>query len=243
MVGKKRKKKGSPGPTIAACSPGRRGFRLRKHIPHRLPRDGGIPHPVRSSAAELGSGAVLAAAARGLAQDGLEVPALRVGPAAHKVGRILAERGVEGVLGLGVGQGLDDERELVVQRGDLPHVGRVLRVGGQGDHLLPQGVVDGDADVVDRGGGVLVELLVHADRVGQLDGVHGARVRADVLGDLGEEHLVAAEDLFRIRVLASFLGLQDKRSICFSQQHTDFKRSSQRTCRFSSSSCNPMALI
>lgn len=92
-------------------------------------------------------------------------------------------------------QGLDNQRDLVVQRRDLPHSRRVLRVLSKGHHLGAERVFDCDLDVVDGGRGVLVEVFVDADGEGELDRVHWAGVRADRVGDLGEEYLVSAEDL------------------------------------------------
>lgn len=73
------------------------------------------------------------------------------------------------MLGLGHVDGLDDDGELVVERGGLlQHVG-ITSVVQERNHLLAQGVVDGDTDIVDGGLRIPVELLVEADGIRKLD--------------------------------------------------------------------------
>lgn len=94
-----------------------------------------------------------------------------------------------------MGESLDDERYLVVQRGDLAQAGCVLGVLCKGHHLLAQRVFDCNLNVVDRGSSVLVEFFVDTNGIRKLDRIHRAGVGPDAIGNLGEEHLVAAEDL------------------------------------------------
>jgi hypothetical protein len=171
------------------------GLGLREHVPHRFAGNGGIPYPVRATASELGATNILTAATGGLAEDGLQVAALRVEPATDKGGWVLAQGGVERMAGLGVHERLDDQGELVIQDTDLADRRGMLGVRGQRDHLLAEGVVDSHPDVVDGWLRVVVELLVDADGVGKLDRVKWCSVDADGFWDLREEHLVSSKDL------------------------------------------------
>lgn len=85
------------------------------------------------------------------------------------------------MFGLGVGDGLYDDRKLLVEDFNLTEHVCVLRIAQE---LLQSGVVGviyGDADVVDRGLRVLMKLLINTDGVGKLDWREGLEVRGDVL--------------------------------------------------------------
>lgn len=92
---------------------------------------------------------------------------------------------------------LDDGGKLLVELGDFFERGGVLRVlGDEWEELGAEGFVNRDADVVDCGFGVFVEVLVDADRVGEFDGREGAEVRGQVLVKVGDVTRVAADDLW-----------------------------------------------
>lgn len=96
---------------------------------------------------------------------------------------------------LGVHDRLDDDGEAVVEVTDGAEGGGVLWVCGERDHFLEQGVVHGDADIVDCGCWVVVELLVHANCIWKFDGVEGCGDVSDHVDDCREEDLVTAENL------------------------------------------------
>ena len=145
------------------------------------------------------------------------------------------------MLGLGVRDGLDQGGQLLVERGHVLEHGGVLRVLDEGQELGAERVVDGHAHVVDGGLCGFVEVLVDADRVGQLDGRKRPQVRGEVLVEVGDVACFAGDDLGR-RVLAMRKedreGEQGKRV-----RHTFRRRSSQRKLRFSSSSCRFRSLM
>lgn len=166
-----------------------------KHELHRLPGILCRPDAVLSSLPPLIARCVLAAAACGLAHDDLEVALLAAEPVAYKVGRVLGQALEEAVFGLGVGDGLDDNRKLLVQNFNLVEHVCVLRIAQE---LLQSGVVrvvHGDADVVDCGLGVLVELLINTDGVGKLDWRKGLKVRSNVLLQGWDMACVPLDDL------------------------------------------------
>jgi hypothetical protein len=94
-----------------------------------------------------------------------------------------------------VGDGLDEGGELLVEEADFLEGGGVLRVLDEGEEAGAEGVVDGDADVVDGGGGGFVEVFVDADRVGEFDGREGAEVRGEVLVEVGDVACFAGDYL------------------------------------------------
>lgn len=67
-------------------------------------------------------------------------------------------------------QCLDDGRELVVERRDVAERAGVVGVHVEGVEAGAERAVDGDADVVDGGFGLLVEVLVYTDSVREADG-------------------------------------------------------------------------
>jgi hypothetical protein len=94
-----------------------------------------------------------------------------------------------------VGDGLDEGGELLVEKADFLEGGGVLRVLDEGEEAGAEGVVDGDADVVDGGGGGFVEVFVDADRVGVFDGREGAEVRGEVFVEVGDVACFAGDYL------------------------------------------------
>lgn len=99
------------------------------------------------------------------------------------------------MLGLELRDGLHDDGQLVVERLGLLQHGRVLRVLQEGSEARLQRVRNGHAHIVDARGRILVELLVDADRVGQLDGGKGLQVEGDVVLEVRDYAGVSAQDL------------------------------------------------
>lgn len=70
-----------------------------------------------------------------ITDDCLEITALRVDPAAEEGDGVLAQCCVERVSSPRVSESLNNESDLVVQRGDLSHAGGVLGVLRKSHHL------------------------------------------------------------------------------------------------------------
>jgi len=100
----------------------------------------------------------------------------------------------EVTLRLGVVDALNEQRYLLIDRGDLAQALDVGRGGEEGAHFGPDGVVDGDGHVVDCGGEVLWDVT--ANGVGDRYGLQREDMGEGQFGNLGEVEAVLAEDLF-----------------------------------------------
>ena len=100
----------------------------------------------------------------------------------------------EVTLRLGVVDALNEQRDLLIDRGDLAQALEVGRGGEEGAHFGPDGVVDGDGHVVDCGGEVLWDVT--ANGVGDRYGLQREDMGEGQFGNLGEVEAVLAEDLF-----------------------------------------------
>lgn len=119
---------------------------------------------------------------------------------------------------LGVGDGLDDDRKLLVEHLDLAEHVCVL---GIAQELLQSGVVrivDGNADVVDCGLGVLVELLIDTDGVGKFDWRKWLEMRGDVLLERWYVACVPLDDLERACQSRGAVLMVDERFITYLPQ-------------------------
>lgn len=169
-----------------------------KHELHRLPGVLCRPDAVLASLPPLIARGVLAAATCSLAHNDLEVTLLTTEPVTYKVCWILGQALKEAVFGLGVGDGLDDDCKLLVEDFNLAEHVCVL---GIAQELLQSGVmriVNGNADVVDCGLRVLMELLVDTDGVGKLDWREGLEMRGYVLLQGWDMACVPLDDLGRV---------------------------------------------
>lgn len=95
-------------------------------------------------------------------------------------------------------QRLHHVREVIVEPGDVAQGVGEARILDDGEHLLADGVVAGDADVVDGWEGGVVVFRVDADGVGEFEGGEGGEVRHEEVGQLGEEDGVNFEELERM---------------------------------------------
>lgn len=173
---------------------------LRQPQSHTLQSPISTPNALLATAPEFLAIHILITTPRSLTQDDLQVALLGADPALNKIDRIGAECRVEGVLGLGVLDGLDGERERLVQRRDLVEHLRVGRDAGHGD---AEGVVERDEHVVDgllrsrRQAVVGCNIrLVDADGVRELVGRERGQVGEDQPGDVREgDEIPVVEEL------------------------------------------------
>ena len=130
-----------------------------------------------------------------IAQNGREIMLLTSLPALQKLHRVLAELVEEGMPGLGMLQGLDNQAKLLVKTLDLPQSVHTFRAVQETGHLISKRFIDSDADIVHRGCRVGMEVFVHADSVRQLGRIQLGDMGVDPLRNLGEKDLISAEDL------------------------------------------------
>lgn len=122
------------------------------------------------------------------------------------------------MFGLGVGDGLDDDCKLLVEDFNLAEHVCVLGIAQELLQSGVMGIVNGDADVVNCGLGVLVELLINTDGIGKLDWRKRLEVRSDVLLQGWDMACVPLDDLVRACQYPGALVVADETLVTYLPQ-------------------------
>lgn len=114
---------------------------------------------------------------------------------------------------------MDYRREFIVESRDLSERASIRRIGIERMEFRAQRIVHGDADIVDGRLWILVELLVHADGIWELDRWESREVRDDGVCYAWDIASITLEDLSSVSKREMYCALSSTLTCIRSSSH------------------------